>query len=275
MALVVNTNISSLAAQRNLAVNQASLWRRRSSICLRLAHHPRHGRRAGLGRVRNVAGTYPQHQSSHPQRQRRHQFDAGRPMVRRQSIGNLLGSYAGVGHPSGPAGRSERRSVPTWIRNSWRCGRKSIVFQRHRIQWPCTLERSSNSFRVFVGFKSGANNVLSLDLNDLDLTSVGLASVEYLLSGQRARRIVEHRQCDQRGGNRPSEYGSDPKSFRAAIANLQVTSENFTAADSDPRCRHRVRDVAVYQKPDLTQSGIAMLAQANALPQQALALLRG
>jgi len=62
----------------------------------------------------------------------------------------------------------------------------------------------------------------------------------------------------------------------AAIQNLTVTAENFTAAAS------RIRDADIAQETSLftrnqilTQSGIAILAQANALPQQALALLQG
>jgi flagellin len=73
-----------------------------------------------------------------------------------------------------------------------------------------------------------------------------------------------------------ANYGSIQSRFDAAIQNLTVTAENFTAADS------RIRDADIAQETSLftrnqilTQSGIAILAQANSLPQQALALLRG
>ena len=60
------------------------------------------------------------------------------------------------------------------------------------------------------------------------------------------------------------------------MANLQTTSENLTAA------RSRIQDAdfaaetgALTRSQILQQAGVAMLAQANALPNQVLTLLRG
>jgi flagellin len=72
-----------------------------------------------------------------------------------------------------------------------------------------------------------------------------------------------------------AEYGSIQSRFEVAIQNLQVTAENFSAADSRIRDADIAYETSVFTKNQiLTQSGIAVLAQANALPQQALALLR-
>ena len=64
--------------------------------------------------------------------------------------------------------------------------------------------------------------------------------------------------------------------FEATIANLQINSENLSAA------RSRIRDTdfaaetaALTRGQILQQAGTAMLAQANALPNQVLSLLQG
>ena len=72
-----------------------------------------------------------------------------------------------------------------------------------------------------------------------------------------------------------ADYGSIQNRFEAAISNLQVTSENFTAAESRIRDADIAYETSQFTKNQvLVQSGISVLAQANALPQQALALLR-
>ncbi|MBX9658083.1 MAG: flagellin FliC, partial [Nitrospiraceae bacterium] len=72
-----------------------------------------------------------------------------------------------------------------------------------------------------------------------------------------------------------AEYGSIQNRFEATIANLQVTSENLTAAESRIRDADIAAETALFTKNQiLVQTGISVLAQANNLPQQALALLQ-
>ena len=70
-------------------------------------------------------------------------------------------------------------------------------------------------------------------------------------------------------------YGADQNRFDSVIANLQVSVENQTAA------RGRITDAdfatetaSLSRGQILQQAGMAMLTQANQLPQQVLALLR-
>jgi flagellin len=70
--------------------------------------------------------------------------------------------------------------------------------------------------------------------------------------------------------------GAYQNRFSSAIANLQTTSENLTAS------RSRILDAdfaaetaSLTRNQILQQAGVAMLAQANSLPQNVLALLRG
>jgi flagellin len=76
--------------------------------------------------------------------------------------------------------------------------------------------------------------------------------------------------------NLRSTFGAVQNRFESTIANLQATSENLTAS------RSRIQDAdfaaetaALTRNQILQQAGMAMLAQANSLPQNVMALLRG
>ena len=59
------------------------------------------------------------------------------------------------------------------------------------------------------------------------------------------------------------------------IANLKVSSENLSAAESRIRDVDMASEMTTFTKNNiLSQAATAMLAQANALPQNVLTLLR-
>jgi flagellin len=71
-------------------------------------------------------------------------------------------------------------------------------------------------------------------------------------------------------------YGASQNRFETVVMNLQVSAENLTAArsrimDAD----FAVETAALSRAQILQQAGNAMVAQANALPQQVLKLLQG
>jgi flagellin len=73
-----------------------------------------------------------------------------------------------------------------------------------------------------------------------------------------------------------ARYGALQNRFETTVTSLQTTSENLAAS------RSRIQDADFAQETAsltrahiLQQAGIAMLAQANALPNQVLTLLRG
>jgi flagellin len=73
-----------------------------------------------------------------------------------------------------------------------------------------------------------------------------------------------------------STFGAVQNRFESTISNLQATAENLTAS------RSRIQDAdfaaetaALTRNQILQQAGMAMLAQANSLPQNVMALLRG
>ncbi len=275
MALVVNTNISSLAAQRNLSVNQASLAKSVEHLSSGLRITRASDDAAGLG----VSETLRAQIRSINQATR----NAGDGISLTQtadgaaaSIGSLLGRMRELATQaaSGTVGTTER----SYLDQEFVALRSEIdrISTTTEFNGQALLSGASNTFSVFVGFKSGTGNSLSVALSDLDVATVGLtgASVSTAAAAQAVLSNIDG--AISSVATARANYGSIQSRFDAAIQNLTVTAENFTAADS------RIRDADIAQETSLftrnqilTQSGIAILAQANALPQQALALLRG
>jgi flagellin len=102
--------------------------------------------------------------------------------------------------------------------------------------------------------------VANIDVSTVDAASRSLAMVDSALTAindQRAR------------------YGALENRFTSAVSNLQATSENLSAARSRIQDTDFAAETAnLTRNQILQQAGTAMLAQANALPQQVLSLLK-
>lgn len=114
---------------------------------------------------------------------------------------------------------------------------------------------------------SGSTTVGSLQaVSTLDISTVSNATKAIRIADAALQAIVGQR----------SIFGALQSRFDNTISNLQTASENLSAA------RSRIRDADFAAETSnltrsqiLQQAGTAMLAQANALPQQVLTLLRG
>lgn len=102
--------------------------------------------------------------------------------------------------------------------------------------------------------------VADLDVSTVDAAARTLAMADSALgaiNGQRAR------------------YGALQARFESAITNLQTTSENLSASRSRIRDADFAAETAKLTRAQiLQQAGVAMLSQANALPNNVLTLLR-
>src|SRR5574338_1598332 len=275
MALVVNTNLASLSAQRNLSINQNQLAQsvERLSSGLRITRASDDA--AGLG----VSETLRAQIRSINQANR----NAGDGISLTQvadgaaaSIGSLLARMRELATQSGSGtlGTTER----SYLDQEFVALRSEIdrIASSTEFNGQALLSGTSNTFSVFIGFKSGANSSLTVALDDLDVASVGLtgASVSTAASAQAVLATIDG--AISSVATARANYGAIQSRFDVAIQNLTVTAENFTAADSRIRDADIAQETSVFTKNQiLTQSGIAILAQANAFPQQALALLRG
>ena len=275
MALVVNTNVASLAAQRNLAVNQAQLGRsvERLSSGLRITRAADDA--AGLG----VSETLRAQIRSINQANR----NAGDGISLTQvadgaaaTVGSLLSRMRELAtqSASGTLGTTER----SYLDQEFVALRSEIdrIATTTEYNGQPLLSGSSNTFEVFIGFKSGSGNSLNVALDDLDVAAVGLTGASVSTATGAQSMLARIDSAISAVATARANYGSIQSRFEVAIQNLTVTAENFTAAESRIRDADIAQETSVFTKNQiLTQSGIAILAQANSLPQQALALLRG
>lgn len=135
------------------------------------------------------------------------------------------------------------------------------------------LHLVDNATELQIGANEGQS--ITTTIGQMDTRSLGLDDV-YMVSQELAQKSITKidRALESISAGRAT-IGAQVNRLNYAINNLNVTSENLTAAES------RIRDLDVaFEMSNFTkwqilnQSGTAMLAQANQLPQLALQLLR-
>jgi flagellin len=274
MALIVNNNPASIAAQRNLSVNTNQLSRsvERLSSGLRITRASDDA--AGLGLSESLRAQI----RSINQATRNASDGISLTQIAdgaAATIGSLLARLRELSSQaaSGTVGNTER----SYIDQEFVALRSEIdrIAQTTEFNGQALTSGSSISFSVAIGFRSGTGNTLDLALNDITTTSLGLSSVNVSTSANAASALANVDNAISAIATARAEYGSIQNRFEATIANLQVTSENLTAAESRIRDADVAYETSVFTKNQiLVQTGISVLAQANTLPQQALALLQ-
>jgi flagellin len=129
-------------------------------------------------------------------------------------------------------------------------------------------------------FVVGANSTDTIDVtttqldNDADITAATSTDVTSATNASAAIDLIDTALTtvnDER-----ALYGATQNRFESVISGLQIAVENQTAArsrivDAD----YAAETAALTRAQILQQAGVAMLAQANAAPQNVLSLLRG
>ncbi|MCP9473014.1 MAG: flagellin [Nitrospira sp.] len=274
MALIVNNNPASIAAQRNLTVSTNALQRsvERLSSGLRITRAADDAAGLGLSEsLRAQIRSINQATRNASDGISLTQIADGAASV----IGSLLARMRELASQSssGTVGATER----SYIDQEFIALRSEIdrIAQTTEFNGQALTSGSTISFSIAIGFRSGTGNTLSLNLNDITTTSLGLSSVNVSTSGNATSALANIDNAISAVATARAEYGSLQNRLEATITNLQVTSENLTAAESRIRDADVAYETSVFTKNQiLVQTGISVLAQANTLPQQALALLQ-
>ena len=139
---------------------------------------------------------------------------------------------------------------------------------------------SSKAFTIEQGQSTTANGVYTTlgmntgtygtGRNGQSLTSINVST----LAGANAAIIAVDNAINSLNNSR-ANLGSVLNRFSSTVANLGVASENVSAAQSRIRDTDFAKETAKLSRGQiLQQAGVAMLAQANALPNTILALLK-
>lgn len=278
MALIVNSNLASLNAQRNLSTSQndlnTSLQRLSSGLRINSAKDDAAGLFIAEQLTRDIRGT--------------------NQAVRNAADGISLGQTA-EGALGQIANNLQRiREIAIQAANATvgdRTGLQKEVDQLTQeisrivqtTEFSGTKLLSGATSLVFqVGASGSTNN--QVVLNTVNITGIGGYALNLTATGiinvsdaANASAALSGLSLDIDTVNQTrATYGALQNRFEAVISNLQNYAENLTAARSRIEDADFAAETARLTRAQiLQQAGTSILAQANSLPQNALALLQG
>lgn len=269
MAIVINTNFASLSAQRNLATNSeklaVSVQRLSSGLRINSAKDDAAGLVISEGlraqiRAVNVAVRNAQEGISMAQ-------TAEGAM---QEIGNMLGRMKELAEQASQGTIGDTSDARTALSAEY----DSLVGEIDRITTATTfngvalLDGSTVSLQV----GSASADSVAISMGNFTVT----AAAGDLDTAASARTALDDLDTDiaSVAGSRGA-MGAVQNTLESTIANLRVTSENLSAAESSIRDTDFAFETSQFTKNQiLVQAATAMVAQANVLPQSALQLLK-
>ena len=275
MALIVNNNIASIVAQRNLGISTAQLQGSvaRLSSGLRITRAADDA--AGLG----ISETLRAQIRSINQAVRNSNDGISMLQIADGGAANIGGLLARLRElatqsASGILGSNERSFLDQeFLALRSEIDRISAVTEFNGVK---LLSGSGNdSLSLQIGFRSSANDSLTLSLNDLDRVSLGLTSANVSTSAAALTALGTIDSAISAVASARANIGSLQNRIDAAVTNLEVANVNITAAESRIRDADIAFETALFVRNQiLVSAGVSILAQANTLPQQALVLLQ-
>ena len=275
MALIVNHNIASITAQRNLGIStsqlQGSVARLSSGLRITKASDDA----AGLG----VSETLRAQIRSINQAVRNSNDGISLLQIAdggAENIGNLLSRLRELAtqSASGILGSNERSFLDQeFVALRSEIDRISAVTEFNGVKLLSGADNDSLSLQI--GFRSSANDTLTLALNDLTTADLTLSSVNVSTSANALSALGNIDSAISAVASARANVGSLQNRIDAAVLNLGVAHENTTAAESRIRDADIAFETAQFVRNQiLVSAGTSILAQANTLPQQALSLLQ-
>lgn len=137
------------------------------------------------------------------------------------------------------------------------------------------LNTAASQLVFQIGANEGHNMVAGID--DMSAGALGLttASLDVTSQDSAERAIMVIDAAIHKVSSARAQLGAVQNRLEHTISNLGVAAENLTAAESRIRDADMAKEMMEFTKQQiLMQSSMAMLAQANALPQTVLQLLR-
>ncbi len=281
MSISVLTNTSSLNAQRNLAATQSALSSSIGRLSSGMRINSAGDDAAGLGISENLKSNI----RSLAQAQRNTNDGVSMSQVAEGAMDDMQGIVSrmrelSVQSANSTLGTDERGYIQTeftQLRNEINRISNVTNFNGQKL-----VDGSASAGLTFqVGIKNTADDRISMSITKLTTSTLGSTSLHIAsatlstVTGAQNAIAVFDKAITQLSTAR-AKVGAVQNRMTVTIANLASTQEHLSAANS------RIRDVdvasetaAMTKSQILSQAGLAVLSQANQLPQSALSLLRG
>ncbi len=268
MAVIVNTNISSLNAQRNLTKSQGDL----STSLQRLSS----GLRINSAKD-DAAGLFVSEQMTRDLR-------GGQQAMRNAADGISVGQTA-----EGAAGEvsnilQRMRELAVQAANGTVTNRTGITAEMDQLelQIKSIVDKTEfNGTKLLNGSSSltiqvGSNNGDTVTITGVDLTSiVGYTNVDVSTSTAAASALDSLKTSIDTVSEKRATFGAVMNRFEAVISTLANTTESVAASRSRILDADFAAETAKLTRAQiLQQAGVSILSQANAVPQSALNLLQ-
>jgi len=125
---------------------------------------------------------------------------------------------------------------------------------------------AGESIQLVTNNMASNSSVTTVTLNTTSISAAGSTASAMITSIDSALKAINTERAN---------YGADETEFQGVISNLQIGVTNQSAAESRVRDADYAQETAALTRAQiLQQAGTAMLAQANALPQSVLNLLK-
>jgi flagellin len=280
MSISVLTNVASLNAQRNLAATQTALAGSVGRLSSGMRINTAADDAAGLGISENLKANI----RSLAQAQRNANDGISMSQVAEGGMNEMQGIVSrmrelSVQSANATLGDTERGYIQTeFSQLSQEINRIGSVtdFNGQKL-----LDGSASTGLQFqIGIQNTANDRLAMSITKLTTSTLGstslhIASASLSTASNAQAAIGTFDRAIQQLSQARAKVGATQNRMTVTVSNLAVAQENLTAANS------RIRDVDVASESAnltksqiLSQAGLAVLAQANQLPQSALSLLR-
>ena len=274
MSLIINTNIASLNAQRNLATSQSSLSTSMQRLSSGLRINSARDDAAGLGIAERMNA----------------QIRGMNVAVRNANDAISLSQTAegALGKVGDMLQRMRELAVQSANATNGTSDRASLdaEYQQLGAEIGRTLTTTKfNGLAILAGnagtltFQVGANSGDTVDVTttnmsiNADITAVTGGAVTDVITANAALTAIDTA-LDTVNGER-ALYGASQNRFDSIVQTLQISAENQSAARSRITDADFAAETANMSRANiLQQAGTAMVAQANQLPQQVLTLLR-
>ncbi len=132
-----------------------------------------------------------------------------------------------------------------------------------------------NGLTMQVGDTNDAWNKITVSVDDMSSAGLGISNISMATQEAAANALEKINKAIEKVSVNRGNLGALQNRLEYTINNLNVTSENMTAAESRIRDVDMAKEMMQFTKNNvLSQAAQAMLAQANMQPQNVLQLLR-
>jgi flagellin len=276
MALVINHNLSSLTAQRNLSNTGRSLGKAFERVSSGLRVNSAADDAAGLGVAENLEA------ASRSARVAMRNTNDGISVVQTaegatSEVGNILKRMREL------AVQSSSETLDTTERGYIQDEFTALTAEVDRIAQVTEFNglnltdgTSNTSLAIQVGVNNTANDRISITMGDLTSSTLGVGTTQMSLnsvaSAQSAITDLDTALNSVNGYR--SSYGAVQNRLTDSLVNLEVYSENLVAAESrirDADFAHETAEMAKLQI--MQQAGLSVLSQTGAAQQGVLSLI--